>query len=63
VSRDNPTTETELPIYWFVLLEQAIDRSDSEAAARARRELDRLGVRVTYRRRPRPKSGGPSNAA
>ena len=43
--------ETEIPVYWFVLLEQAMDRGDLEEAARAKRELERLGVNVTYRRR------------
>ena len=36
------------PIYWFVVLEDAIDRGDLQAAANAQRELRRLGVRVAY---------------
>ncbi len=48
-----PPPATEMPAYWFCLLESARERGDSEAAAHARRELGRLGVRVTYRR-PRP---------
>ncbi len=35
--------------YWFVLLEKALERGDLDEAARARRELDRLGVKVTHR--------------
>jgi hypothetical protein len=34
-----------------VLLERAIDAGDFDAAARATRELEHLGVSVTYRRR------------
>jgi hypothetical protein len=41
---------TDQPIYWFCLLEEAMDRGDLEAAAAAQRELARLGVRVAYRR-------------
>jgi hypothetical protein len=37
-------------LYWFVLLEEALDRGDLDEAARAKRELDRLGVGVTHRR-------------
>jgi hypothetical protein len=39
------------PVYWFVVLEQARERSDFESAANAKQELERLGVRVSYRRR------------
>jgi hypothetical protein len=39
------------PIYWFALLEQAIDRGDLQAAAHAQEELAKLGVRVRYGRR------------
>ena len=38
------------PLYWFAVLEQALDVGDLEAAAKAQRELRRLGVKVTYRR-------------
>ena len=41
--------EQDEPVYWFVLLEKAIHRGDFDAAARAKRELERLGVSVTYR--------------
>jgi hypothetical protein len=50
----------ERPVYWFVLLEQAIDRSDFEAAARAKQELERLGIRITYR--PRRQRQEPNRA-
>jgi hypothetical protein len=48
---------TDRPIYWLVLLEQARERRDPRAAAQARRELARLGVRVTYRRGPQRPQG------
>jgi hypothetical protein len=38
------------PIYWFVLLEEAVEEGDHQAAAEAQRELARLGVRVSYGR-------------
>jgi hypothetical protein len=41
---------TERPIYWLVLLERARQRGDRQATAEARRQLARLGVRITYRR-------------
>jgi hypothetical protein len=41
------------PLWWFARLEAAIERGDYPAAARAQRELERLGVTVHYRgRRP-----------
>lgn len=36
------------PIAWFYLLEDARRRNDFDRAARAKRELERLGVLVTY---------------
>jgi len=46
------TTEdyTDEPIYWFALLDRAVERGDHVAAAEAQRELDRLGIRVRYGR-------------
>jgi hypothetical protein len=41
---------TELPVYWFVRLEKAVEEGDHQAAAEAQRELSRLGVRVSYGR-------------
>jgi hypothetical protein len=41
------------PLWWFARLEAAIERGDYQTAARAQRELERLGVTVQYRgRRP-----------
>ncbi len=42
--------EQDEPVYWFVLLEKAVHRGDFDEAARAKRELERLGVSVAYRR-------------
>jgi len=39
------------PLLWFARLEAAIERGDYPAAAEAQRELERLGVSVTYRGR------------
>jgi hypothetical protein len=38
-------------LWWFATLEAAIERGDYETAARAQRELARLGVTVQYRGR------------
>jgi hypothetical protein len=40
---------TSLPIYWFVILEQAIEQGDLRAAANAERQLWQLGVNVSFR--------------
>ena len=41
---------TDSPVAWFVVLERARQDSNFELAAKARQELDRLGVTVKYRR-------------
>jgi hypothetical protein len=38
------------PVYWFVLLEKARHRGAFDEAARAVRELERLGVSVRFRK-------------
>lgn len=38
------------PVYWFVVLETALERSDFPTAAQAQQELERLGVHVQYER-------------
>ena len=40
----------DLPAYWMLRLEMARERGDSKGIAIAERELQRLGVRVTYER-------------
>ena len=42
------TDYTDQPIYWFAILDRAVERGDHEAAAEAQRELARLGVKVNY---------------
>jgi hypothetical protein len=46
------------PLYWFALLDHAVQQGDHEAAADAQRQLKRLGVRVRYGR-PRKTASGP----
>ena len=41
-------TDHEDPLIWLLLLERGRQTGDFELAARAKRELKRLGVRVTY---------------
>jgi hypothetical protein len=49
VANTTESTEyTDQPIYWFALLDRAVERGDHAAAAEAQRELERLGVRVAY---------------
>jgi hypothetical protein len=40
---------TDSPAYWFCVMESAKASGDFDLAARAKRELERLGVQVTYR--------------
>jgi hypothetical protein len=51
----NKTDCTADTLTWLLLLERGRQTGDFELAARAKRELERLGVRVTYGRpAPRP---------
>jgi hypothetical protein len=47
------------PLWWFARLEAAVQRGDYRTAARAQRQLERLGVTVQYRvqRRMGPRGG------
>ena len=47
ISRDK---YADSPVAWFVVLERARHDRNFELAAKARQELDRLGVTVKYRR-------------
>jgi hypothetical protein len=38
------------PVVWFAVLERARQSNDFETAAKARQELERLGVKVKYTR-------------
>ena len=52
----------EMPSYWFCVMESAKERGDFEQAAQAKRELQRLGVRVIYEH-PRPSKKGVSDVS
>lgn len=43
----------ERPIYWFAILDMAIADGDFATAAQAVNELERFGISITYRARPR----------
>jgi hypothetical protein len=59
VSTQTETQVADWPLWWFARLEAAVERGDYPAAARAQRELERLGVTVQYRgRRHVPPTGG-----
>lgn len=55
---NNP--ERNEPVYWFVLLEKAVNRGDFDAAAHAKRELERLGVSIAYRKAKKEKPHEPA---
>jgi len=42
------------PIYWFAILDIALEAGDFDAAAVAKRALQKLGITITYRCQPRP---------
>ena len=46
------------PIYWFTILDLAMEGGDLETAAEAVRELRRLGIDVSYRRECNRVRGG-----
>jgi hypothetical protein len=48
---------TECTVYWFVVMERARKEYNFERAIHAQRELERLGVRVTYARSRKPRGG------
>jgi hypothetical protein len=52
MSAASPNQTVDWPVWWFVRLEAAVERGDHQAAAEAQRELERLGVRVSYGRPP-----------
>ena len=39
------------PVAWFAVLERARETNNFERAAEAQRQLERLGVRVAYKRK------------
>jgi hypothetical protein len=48
--QDQDETFENEPIYWFAVLDGAVERGDHATAADAQRELARLGVKVAYGR-------------
>lgn len=44
------TIDNDDPLVWMLLLERGRRTGDFELAAQAKRELDRLGIKVTYHR-------------
>ena len=49
-----PDDYTDQPIYWFTILDKAVERGDHAAAAEAQRRLKQLGVSVRYGRPASP---------
>ena len=47
----------ESPVAWFAALECAREEHDYHRAAYALRQLDRLGVQVKFRKRPKSARG------
>ena len=47
INKDN---YADSPVVWFVVLERAKKDNDFDLAARAKQELERLGVIVNYRK-------------
>jgi hypothetical protein len=56
------TRDTDQPLYWLVILDQSVESGDLQTAARAQRELERLGVHVQYGRQSKHYSGGAEHA-
>ena len=57
-ARNDVRRPEDSPAAWFAVLERARQTNDFELAVRARRELERLGVKVTYRSIRVQQSGG-----
>jgi hypothetical protein len=48
------------PVYWFVILDLALESGNYQQQTRAIQELRKLGIDVTLRKRPRTARGGAS---
>jgi hypothetical protein len=48
VPADLPIRVRDWPLWWFARLEAAVECGDHQTAARAQRELERLGVKVQF---------------
>ena len=55
-THQEPPPLTEWPAYWFLLLDNFLAHGELEAAAEAKRQLERLGVEVRYRLIPLARS-------
>lgn len=51
MSNSQDRSYRDQPVYWFAILDSARERNDFSQAAEAKKQLERLGVRVTYRSR------------
>ena len=49
------TADREDPLVWLLLLERGRQTGNFDLAARAKRELALLGIRVSYRRPSQPR--------
>ena len=49
-SKDIPETAASSPVAWFAILQIARQKHDLELTIKAKRELERRGVIVTFRR-------------
>ena len=56
--KDEPRPPEDSPAAWFVVLERARRINDFDLAARARRELERLWVKVRYAASRAQQAGG-----
>jgi hypothetical protein len=46
--KEEKSKYADSPVYWFVLMELSRGKGEFKMAAHAKRELARLGIRVTY---------------
>jgi hypothetical protein len=49
MTRTKTTPEPKRPLYWLVILDQAVESGEFAIAAEAQKQLERLGVTVKYR--------------
>ena len=58
-TEENISNAKRQPVYWFVVLEAAIERGDYQVAADAARELRAMGIEVRYLRNLCGREGKP----
>jgi hypothetical protein len=59
-AEENQAEAKERPVYWFVILDLALESGNYQQQTRAIQELRKLGIDVTLRKRPRTARGGAS---